>query len=151
MKKVFLFLAIALSAALMGCATAPAVEPSAQYQSNGYTIQDDTVIFEFFPAKHLWVTNGVSGDWVRLNSIPLRSVAVAGDFNGWGKEPMLMVFDGEGGFYFPLEKERLTSGVTYQFKFLINDEWWVEPPKNSLNAKATDLSNGSANYSVRIR
>lgn len=59
------------------------------------------------------------------------SVSLAGDFNGWDSNKTKLDKDEHGFWRTALDAP--PSGV-YQYKFLINGEWWLEDPNNGVKA-----------------
>jgi 1,4-alpha-glucan branching enzyme len=58
-----------------------------------------------------------------------RSVALAGDFNGWNSALTPLVKDGTGLWF--AEIQAPTPG-RYQYKFIVNDRRWIEDPSNGM-------------------
>lgn len=115
----------------------------------GYTLKTNSVLFEFRPSDYQWVTNGTTGKWVDISAIPIRRVTIAGDFNQWHPGNVQMIFDGRM-YYLPVSLSVFEPGRAYGFKYVINGEWWVEPPSKTGNAASTSLENSGANLILRI-
>jgi stalled ribosome alternative rescue factor ArfA len=63
-------------------------------------------------------------------------VNVAGDFNNWNPKDVkyLAVMGNDKIFRLTVAKNKIgKKGETRQFKFVINQEYWVEPPKEAVN------------------
>ena len=143
------FLSAIVLLSLVACATGKPVISSQPLNDAGYSIRENTVFFEFHPEKYAWVTNGTTGKWVDISAVPIRSVSIAGDFNGWNVGATRMIFDGSA-FYLPISRDVFTAGRVYQFKYVINGEWWVEPPKHTANVASTQLDNNGANLTLLV-
>jgi serine protease AprX len=59
------------------------------------------------------------------------SVSLAGDFNGWDFNKTKLCKDEHGFWRIALDAP--PPGV-YQYKFIINGEWWLEDPNNEMTA-----------------
>lgn len=59
------------------------------------------------------------------------SVSLAGDFNGWDSNKTKLVKDEHGFWRTAIDAP--PPGV-YQYKFIINGEWWLEDPNNGMKA-----------------
>lgn len=134
---------------LTGCATNSATS-NQETNTSGYTITDDSIVFVFDVSRFKYVTNQHTGEWERITKIPIRTVAVAGDFNNWNRNSHIM--ENQNGIYqlaFPLSD--FQKNKMYQFKFVINEQWWVEPTVKMSNTDKTNLGNRSSNFSFIIQ
>ena len=120
--------------------------------AEGYTIVGETVRFVFDPSRFESATDGVSGEWARLNTIKIFSVYLAGDFNNWSPSAWLMRPAGPTGSVYLLERgfAELGGSGSHAFKFVINRNWWVEPPRTAPNQAGTNLTNRSSNFELVI-
>jgi serine protease AprX len=59
------------------------------------------------------------------------SVSLAGDFNGWDSSRTKLDKDEHGFWRTALDAP---PPGTYQYKFIINGEWWLEDPNNGVKA-----------------
>ncbi len=62
-----------------------------------------------------------------LHAPHARTVSVVGDFNGWdaGKHPLKK--DAKGDW----KKLIKVAPGTYQYKYLVDGEWWLDPSKDT--------------------
>lgn len=121
---------------LAGCAPsvrAPKAAPAPPLRHRiGYRIAGDKVIFEFHPREFTEATSGPKQKVTPLAELRIHSVAVAGEFNRWSTTAWPMTLAGsewvttQGLDMFDTERP-------LAFKFVVNSEYWVEPPVNALN------------------
>jgi hypothetical protein len=110
---------------------------SARSQSQaefGYIAKGDSIEFIFGHEKTIVIGIQVIILKDRFNEI--KSVNVAGDFNNWNPKDDKYVADmgSDKIFRLTVAKNQIgKKGETRQFKFVINQEYWVEPPKEAIN------------------
>ena len=100
----------------------------------GYSIKGDSVEFIFGQEKTIVVGREVINLKDRFNEI--KGVNVAGDFNNWNPKDVkyVAVMGKDNIFRLTVAKKQIgKKGETRQFKFVINQEYWVEPPKYAMN------------------
>jgi hypothetical protein len=121
----------------------------------GYRIAGDQVVFEFSPNAYTRVTDHHTGKTTNLTAMPIHSVQVAGTFNRWQMEDAAfkLIPTGQQTYALRIGLSRLAlrSGATAEFKFLVNQRWWVEPPDNAANTRSTGLVNKSTNFTITGR
>ena len=94
----------------------------------GYKFKGNNIVFSYVHDK-------------KLDSNLISSISVAGDFNDWNPEnpKYQLVRKSKNKFEIALPKEDFKKGKIYLFKFVINKESWLSPPKNVINTdKAED-------------
>jgi hypothetical protein len=110
---------------------------SARSQSHtefGYIAKGDSIEFIFGHEKSIVIGTQVIILKDRFNEI--KSVNIAGDFNNWNPKDVkyVAVMDNDKIFRLMVAKNQIgKKGETRQFKFVINQEYWVEPPKDAIN------------------
>ena len=100
----------------------------------GYTSKGDSIEFIFGQEKTIIISGLVINLKDRFNEI--KSVNVAGDFNNWNPNDVkyVAVMGNDKIFRLAVAKKQIgKKGETRQFKFVINQEHWVEPPKEAIN------------------
>jgi hypothetical protein len=118
----------------------------------GYTVTSGSVRFVFDPGRFEAATNGATGEWTSLRALPIQTVHLAGDFNGWSTSAWAMRPAGPTGSLYLLERSfaELGGAGTHEFKFVVNGVWWVEPGSDDSNQRETGLGNQSSNLEVVI-
>jgi hypothetical protein len=100
----------------------------------GYMEKEDSIEFIFGQQKTITIGNQVIDLKERFNEI--RVVNVAGDFNNWNPRDVkyIAVMGNDKIFRLTIAKNRIgKKGESRQFKFVINQTHWVEPPKDAPN------------------
>lgn len=126
--------------------------PATDVPAEGYTVTGTTVRFVFDPSLFNAATDGSSGAWASLGSIGIRTVHLAGDFNGWSTSSWLMRPVGPTGSIYVLDRtfDELGGPGRHEFKFVVNGAWWVEPVARAPNRAETNLGNRSGNLVIVI-
>lgn len=111
---------------------------SARSQSHvtefGYTSKGDSIVFLFGQQKTIVI--GTETIVLKDRFKEIKSVNVAGDFNNWNPKDVkyVAVMDDNKIFRLTIAKNHIgKKGETRQFKFVINQEYWVEPPREAIN------------------
>ena len=162
MRQLLPVLLLAWCVVTCGCAESPA--PSAGSPEDeadisiasdgtiGYLLGKGEVIFRFDALEFDNVTRNDTGKWLPIGEVDIKTVSVAGDFNEWSREAWHMVKDGDG--IFELKKDLGVFGdrSRWEFKFAINDFYWVEPPADAKNSTAGGMykANRSANLILSL-
>ncbi len=86
----------------------------------------------------------VTFEYAGTEENPADMVRVVGDFNGWNKESEAMRKLKDGSHKITLDLE---TGKTYAFRYLVNDEVWVNDSEADAYAPAgiSDAENGLLN------
>lgn len=104
----------------------------------GYSIDGDEIVFSFDVRDYEKVTVAGTEVTLEIKDIKLNKLEVAGTFNGWTGDGWKL--DRSNDYFFSLRKKvsELDATSSNQFKFLINEKFWVEPPSHATNVVATD-------------
>jgi hypothetical protein len=118
----------------------------------GYSIENGHMKFIFKRQANI-VSFGNNGMEVfnHVNFEKIKTVNVAGDFNGWNKDAEAYKMKRVSADVFELElpiSEVLKKGERKYFKFVINGQNWVEPQFKTTNKGSAD--GGSTNLFVEI-
>jgi hypothetical protein len=100
----------------------------------GYTSKGDSIEFIFGQQKTIVIGREVIILKDRFKEI--KGVNVAGDFNNWNLKDVkyVAVMGNDKIFRLTVAKNQIgKKGETKQFKFVINQAYWVEPPKEAVN------------------
>lgn len=124
-----------LPALLIGCMIVSYFARSQSRETEfGYKTKGDSIEFIFGQEKTILIGREVIILKDRFKEI--NAVNVAGDFNNWNpKDPgYVAVMGSDKIFRLKISKKQIgKKGETRQFKFVINQEYWVEPPKEAVN------------------
>jgi len=136
-----------------GCAGSPAPDVGSPTDGAiGYVLGEGEVVFRFDALDFDDVTRNDTGRWLPIGEVDIKTVSVAGDFNDWSKEAWYMVKAGDGVFELRKDMNVFADRSEWQFKFVINDFYWVEPPANAQNSTAGGMykANRSANLILTV-
>lgn len=100
----------------------------------GYLDKGDSIEFIFAPKNKMIVSGTVVNLKDRFNEI--KSVNVAGDFNNWNPKDMnyVAVMGTDKWFRLTVAKKQIgKKGETRQFKYVVNQVYWIEPPAEAAN------------------
>jgi hypothetical protein len=110
----------------------------AKSQSNktnfGYYDRGDSIEFVFIPQNKMIVSGTLVNLKDRFNEI--KTINVAGDFNNWNPKDAkyVAVMGTDQMFRLVVAKMQIgRKGEIRQFKFVVNQVYWVEPPVEAAN------------------
>jgi stalled ribosome alternative rescue factor ArfA len=100
----------------------------------GYLSRGDSIEFIFGQEKTIVIGRQIIVLKDRFSEI--KSVNVAGDFNNWNPKDanFVAVMGSDKIFRLRVARKNIgKNGETRQFKYVINQVYWVEPPKEAPN------------------
>ncbi|WP_430413074.1 glycogen-binding domain-containing protein [Kordia sp.] len=109
--------------------------------TKGYRMDGDEVVFTFDKRDYFEVTHGESQERTSIHNSDLiiKNVAVSGQFNNWAKDKWIMTQLDENRYEFRKKVADFGDEFSWEFKFVINENYWAEPEKNIANiASAKD-------------
>jgi len=129
--------------ALAGVAlAAPLARPAPGAEAVGVAVTADSVVFRFVPSQYRMVVSGRTSRWSRVRDLAVREVTVAGPWNQWSAEAWPLHHVGRAWeLRCPLSS--VADHDTVSFKYVLNGEYWVQPPPdcpNQLNAGIGDTT-----------
>jgi 1,4-alpha-glucan branching enzyme len=96
----------------------------------GYRIEGDEVVFVFDVREYQ-----KANEWQHLDfaELEIHKVAIAGEFNNWRKQGWTM--HKVDKFIYELRKKLkdFEGKPTWEYKFVINEKYWIEPPRTAPN------------------
>ena len=116
---------------------------------SGYIDKGNTVEFVFGDQQNI----NIGGLDLKLDKWrdQIKEVTLAGDFNGWNPKVKgfeLAKVDNKIYKLIVLKSTLGKVGETRQFKFVLNNKYWIEPPKECMNKfKGKD---GNANFLIKL-
>jgi hypothetical protein len=136
---------------LMGVGVRGAPRSPAGAEDVGYRAEGDLVVFEFDPRRYESVTHNMTGEWLKISDIAVRSVVVAGDFNGWSRDAWPMQDTGKGVYELVRSADDFAGRPEWLFKFVVNAVYWVEPPDQAPNRVPVGPDSPNQNLVLRMR
>ncbi|PTX63019.1 AMP-activated protein kinase-like protein [Kordia periserrulae] len=101
----------------------------AQKKTQGYRIEGDEVVFTFDKREYSQVTHGLYQHRKSMNDedFDIEMIAVAGEFNDWAEDRWIMKKIDENRYELRKKIADFTDEISWEFKFVINEEYWAEP------------------------
>lgn len=133
-----LVLALLLASALATAAVAAPAAPAPL----GASVTADSVVFRFVPSRFRMAVSGRTSKWMALRDLAVREVTVAGPWNQWSTAAWPLHRAGRA-WELRCPIAAVADHDTTSFKFVVNEEWWVQPPPdcpNQLNAGIGDTT-----------
>lgn len=122
-------------------------------QSNelkGYRIDGDEVVFRFDKRAYENATKNDNGQAIDFQELNISNVTVSGEFNNWSLHKWHMTKIDENIFELRKKISDFTDEYTWEFKFVINNEFWAEPFESDINSvEAT--KNGHPLYTYNLK
>ncbi len=107
-------------------------------EQKGYRIDGDDVVFTFKRSDYELLSHDHAGYRISFDDLSIDNVVVAGEFNNWSKFDWKMTKVDEDTYELRKPLSKFGGEYSWQFKFLINNEYWAEPSErdpNIVNAK----------------
>lgn len=126
-------------ALVLSCAAPAHAEPA---RTMGVVVTADSVIFRFVPAQFRVAVSGRTSRWTRLRDLAVREVTVAGPWNQWSADAWPLHARGRA-WELRCPLAAVADHDTVSFKYVVNGDYWVQPPPdcpNQLNAGLGDTT-----------
>ncbi|WP_445453953.1 DUF2268 domain-containing putative Zn-dependent protease [Flavobacterium sp. 25HG05S-40] len=93
----------------------------------GYRIENNDVVFEYKIPKS-------------MDKSLIKTVTIAGTFNNWNPNDSnyIMTFNNKDKYELRFSKNKFNISKPEQFKFVINENGWQNPPETALNVDGKD-------------
>lgn len=99
----------------------------------GYRIEGKEVVFEFDVREYEKVSTSKSDAKLDFEDIDIKDIAVSGEFNNWSKDGWTMSKISEYVFQLRKPIKQFDDQYKWEYKYVINGEYWAEPPKYASN------------------
>ena len=99
----------------------------------GYTIEGDDVVFTFHRSDYETLSHDEAGNRISFDDLTVENVVVSGEFNNWSKYDWKMTKINEDTYQLRKPLRKFEDEFTWEFKFLINNEYWAEPTTEASN------------------
>jgi hypothetical protein len=109
------------------------------------------VVFSFNPSDYTNVTRDDTGEWLDIRGLPIDDVCVAGEFNDWSKDAWQMTKGRSGVYELSKSWAAFRERQEWQFKFVINGFYWVEPPAEAPNRVPSGAWRENRSYNLVVR
>lgn len=111
-------------------------------KQKGYSIEDDDVVFTFHRSDYETLSHDKEGNRISFDELTVENVVVSGEFNNWSKFDWKMTKVDDDTYQLKKPLSKFEGEFTWQFKFIINNEYWAEPNKDISNITDAKGTNG---------
>lgn len=115
----------------------------AQSQTGGYTIIGRDVVFTFDIRDYEKATDLKNGNRVDIRTLNINEADLSGEFNNWSEQGWKMERIDKYTYQLKKPLKDFNDKLSWEFKFIINNEFWVEPDNrfsNITEAKKNGIS-----------
>lgn len=99
----------------------------------GYKIEGDDVVFIFDKRDYKKATKDEHGDVIDFKNLNIDNVSVSGEFNNWSRHKWKMTKIDDNRYELRKRLIDFTDEFSWEFKFVINNSFWAEPTRNTVN------------------
>lgn len=99
----------------------------------GYKIDGDYIIFTFDKRDYNNATNHKTEERLDFEDFDIEKVVVAGNFNNWSRKRWKMYKVDENLYQLKKKVADFDDDFNWEFKFVINNNFWAEPAENAVN------------------
>lgn len=115
-----------------------------QTESKGYRFDGNDIVFTFHKHDYEQFSNDHKNQSIKFEDLNINNVVVAGEFNNWSRYDWTMHKVNENTYELRKHINGFKDEFTWEFKFIVNNEWWAEPKASDPNVqlaskKGTDL------------
>ncbi|MBR9915197.1 MAG: hypothetical protein GYB32_10300 [Algicola sp.] len=107
----------------------------AQKEDKGYRFEGNDVVFTFHKKDYEQYSNDDTSAQVKFEALTIDNVVVAGEFNNWSKYDWVMTKINDDTYELRKNINDFKDEYTWEFKFIINNQYWAEPSANDANIK----------------
>ena len=102
-------------------------------EMKGYRIEGDEIVFTFNKDDYNEVSHDGFGNRKHFDDLTVENVVVAGQFNNWSKDKWQMKKIDNNNYELRKKIKDFTDEFSWEFKFVINNEYWAEPTSKDPN------------------
>lgn len=124
---------------------------SQEKNSKGYRIEGDDIVFSFDRRDYNKVTSETTQKRFDFEDFEIENVIVSGQFNNWSRDNWHMSKIDENQYELHKKIIDFTDEFSWEFKFLVNGEYWVEPNKNVENITPAKNEYGDPLYVYNLK
>lgn len=104
----------------------------------GYRFEGNYVVFTFHKHDYENFSDDNSNEKVKFENLTIDNVVVAGEFNNWSKYDWNMKKINETTYELRKHINDFKDEFTWEFKFIVNNQYWAEPASYDPNIKLAD-------------
>ena len=108
----------------------------------GYKIEGDYIVFTFDKRDYDNGSHHQGKNQLEFDDFEIKNVVVAGNFNNWSRSKWKMKKIDENIYQLKKKIEDFDDQFNWEFKFVVNNNYWAEPNKKSANLTPSKTSFG---------
>ncbi|WP_298539045.1 hypothetical protein [uncultured Aquimarina sp.] len=117
----------------------------------GYRIDGDELVFTFDKRDYDRVTSDTHGSIHDFQDLDIKNVVVSGKFNNWSKKQWRMTKIDDNIYELRKNIQDFSDELSWEFKFVVNNNYWAEPSKKDLNITRAKKNGHSLNvYNLKM-
>ncbi len=118
----------------------------------GYKINGEYIVFTFDKRDYEKGTNHKTNKRLDFNDFDIRNVVVAGNFNNWSLRKWKMNKVDDNIYQLKKRISDFDEDFNWEFKFVVNNNFWAEPFENIKNITPAETWNGYGleTYNLKI-
>jgi 1,4-alpha-glucan branching enzyme len=122
-----------------------------QNEDKGYRFEGDDVVFTFSKDDYETFTDDTSDTYIKFEDLNINNVVVAGEFNNWSLHDWKMSKINETTYELRKHINDFKDEYTWEFKFVVNNQYWAEPSKYDANIKLATKKGSHLNvYNLKM-
>ncbi|MDY7395333.1 hypothetical protein UMM65_08775 [Aureibaculum sp. 2210JD6-5] len=95
-----------------------------------YIVEKDSIVFNFDVRDYKKFTKDNSSRRVDADELDIQKVTLSGQFNNWSRDGWEMQKTGDYIYQLKKKLTHFDSEFSWEFKYLINNQYWAEPDKS---------------------
>ena len=108
----------------------------------GYRIEGDEIVFTFDKRDYEKITDEKNQKRMDFDDFDIRNVVVSGEFNLWSRDAWKMKKVSKNIYELRKKVVDFNDNFEWQFKFVINNNFWAEPSEDVANIAPAVKENG---------
>lgn len=117
----------------------------------GYRFEGNYVVFTFNKSDYEKFSDDNTKEKVKFEDLTIENVVVAGEFNNWSKYDWKMHKVNNTSYELRKHINDFKDEFTWEFKFLVNNQYWAEPTAYDANIQLAKLKGSRLNiYNLKM-
>ncbi|MCK8479722.1 hypothetical protein [Psychroserpens algicola] len=123
----------------------------AQNKDKGYRFEGNDVVFTFNRYDYEKFTDNTTEEKIKFEDLTIDNVVVAGEFNNWSLYDWKMTKVNDNTYELRKSIADFKDEYSWEFKFIVNNQFWAEPSKYDANIKLAERKGSSLNvYNLKM-
>ena len=117
----------------------------------GYRIDGDEIVFTFDKRDYEKITDERNQERLDFIDFDIKNVVVAGQFNMWSRDAWEMKKINTNIYELRKKIADFKDNFEWEFKFVLNNNFWAEPSKDIVNTTPATEENGNPLYTYNLK